>query len=229
MRKLLSTASTLFLSASFAFCAKVPATNQVRGEYIEARSADVYTGPCFANSEIGQAGDLAVMGWRIEKGNFDGVTLDGLSVMGVVKAHGTLGDYAVDRMTAKSVLIVDESANAEQRLALKAFAQRMGGSLLEDVVRVEYRPITFSMADNSVHSMKAVMQAGELAKLETRALTEKDQICHNESVWYQPLSKMDHAMAAYTVANDFKGIGLGTSWNFAGNRGSFLGTFQFSE
>jgi hypothetical protein len=223
-----ATVGLLCLSVSFAFSATLP-SNHLRGEYIEARTADVYTGPCFANSEVGLAGDLAVMGWKIESGSFDGVSLDGLSVMGVVKASGTLGDYAKPLPSAKAVLIVDESANAEQRLALKGFAQKMGGSLLSDVVRVEYRPIEFSMADNSVHSMKAVMTAGNLAKLETRPLTAGDQICHNEAVWYTPLTKVEHAMAAYTLANDYSGGGLGTSWNYTGNRGSFIGTFQYSE
>lgn len=226
MRNVLFTA---LLAASVASAAKLP-VNQVRGEYVEARSADVYTGPCFANSEIGLAGDLAVMGWKIEKGSFDGVKLDGLSVMGVVKAAGTLGDYAVDNMAAKSVLIVDESADAEQRLALKAFAQKMGGGLLADVVRVEYRPIDFAIANNaSGHSTAAVMNAAGLAKIETRPLTERDQICHNEAVWYQPLTKLTHAMPAYTVANGYAGKNLGTTWNFAGNRGSFVGNFQLED
>ena len=48
-------------------------------------------------------------------------------------------------------------------------------------------------------------------------------------VWYQPLAETDHAMPAYTVANDYSGKGLGTVWNYTGNRGSFVGTFQLSE
>jgi hypothetical protein len=212
--------ASLSLSASLAFGGTLPTLNHVRGEYVEARTADVYTGPCFANSEIG---------WKIEKGSFDGVSLDGLSVMGVIHATGTLGDYAQPDMTAKSVLIMDERADAEQRAALRNFAQKMGGLLLADVVRVEYRPIDFSLGGNSVHSAKATMTAGELCKVETRALSEKDQICHNEAVWYQPLTKLDHAMPAYTMANDFSGKGLGTSWNYSGNRGSFVGTFQLGE
>ena len=204
-------------------------TTQLRGEYIEARTADVYTGPCFANSEVGLAGDLAVMGWKIEKGSWQGVNLDGLSVMGVVHASGTLGDISPEVYPVKAVLIVDERANAEQRLALKAFAQKMGGQLLADVVRVEYQPVDFSAKDGNIHSMQATMTAGPLAKLETRALTPGDQICHNESVYYEPLTKVDHAMAAYTVANDYNGKGLGTVWNYTGNRGSFLGTFHYEE
>jgi hypothetical protein len=196
---------------------------------MEARTADVYTGPCFANSEVGLAGDLAVMGWKIEKGSWQGVNLDGLGVMGVVHASGTLGDVTATVYPVKAVLIVDERANAEQRLALKSFAQKMGGALLADVVRVEYQPVEFSAQDGNIHSMNAVMTAGPMAKLETRALTPGDQICHNESVYYQPLTKTDHAMAAYTVANDFNGKGLGTVWNYTGNRGSFLGTFHYEE
>lgn len=225
MRTVLCAAASLCISASLAFSASLP-TNNIRGEYIEARTADVYTGPCFANSEVGLAGDLAVMGWKIEKGSFQGVNLDGLSVMGILKASGTLGDVTATVYPVKSVIVIDERANAEQRLALKGFAQKMGGQLLSDVVKVDFQPIDFSMAGNSVHSAKATMTAGNLVKLQTRALTEGDQICHNEGVWYQPLSKVEHAMPAYTVANDYNGQGLGTVWNYTGNRGSFVGTFQ---
>lgn len=60
----------------------------------------------------------------------------------------------------KAVLIVDERANPEQRLALKSFAQRMGSDLLQDVVRVEYQPITFKLRDNNPHSAAASVNAG---------------------------------------------------------------------
>jgi hypothetical protein len=99
----------------------------------------VYTGPCFANGEANQVGDLAVFGWSIQQGTWEGVPLDGLSVAGVIKASGTLG-IAGTEYPVKAVLIVDQRANPEQRLALQAFAQRMGGDLLEDIVRVEDLP-----------------------------------------------------------------------------------------
>ncbi len=60
----------------------------VRGDYVESRTADVYTGPCFANGQANQVGDLAVFGWSIREGSWQGVKLDGLSVAGVVKAVG---------------------------------------------------------------------------------------------------------------------------------------------
>ena len=228
MRTILCAVVTLCIFTSLALSANLPSTH-VRGEYIEARTADVYTGPCFANSEVGLAGDLAVMGWKIDQGSFQGVNLDGLSVMGVIRASGTLGNVTETVYPVKAVIVIDERANAEQRMALKAFAQKMGGQLLADVVRVEYEPIQFSVADNSVHTRKAVMSAGNMVKLETRPLTDGDQICHNESVWYQPLTQVEHAMPAFTVENGYSGKGLGTVWNYSGNRGSFVGTFQVNE
>ncbi|MGA3205528.1 MAG: DUF1326 domain-containing protein [Bryobacteraceae bacterium] len=199
----------------------------IHGEYVEARTADIYTGPCFANSEVELTGNLAVLGWKIEKGSWEGVTLDGLSVMGVVHAESTLGDFMhPDVVGARAVIIVDQSATAEQRLALGQFARKMGGDLLKNVVRTDARPITFTSGD--MHSREAKMVAGELAKVETRALEETDKICHNEAVWYQPLTQLDHAMAAYTVEQSYRGKGLDTTWSYPGKRSAYVGTFSVS-
>ena len=108
----------------------------IHGQYVEARTADIYTGPCYANSEVELTGNLAVLGWKIEKGTWQGVSLDGLSVMGVVRSDSTLGDYMhPDVENARAVIIVDERATPEQRIALGQFAKQMGGDLLTNVVR----------------------------------------------------------------------------------------------
>jgi hypothetical protein len=199
----------------------------IHGQYVEARTADIYTGPCFANSEVELTGNLAVLGWKIEKGDWQGVTLDGLSVMGVVHTETTLGDYMhPDVVGARAVIIVDERATPEQRIALSQFAKQMGGDLLANVVRTDARPITFSSGD--MHSRQAKMVAGELAKVETRALEETDKICHNEEVWYKPLTQLDHAMAAYTVEQSYQGKGLNTTWSYPGKRSAYVGTFSVS-
>ncbi|MCC6585517.1 MAG: DUF1326 domain-containing protein [Bryobacterales bacterium] len=205
------------------------AANSVQGEYIEARTADVFTGACFANSEVGSVGQLAVMGWRVGKGSFNGVNLDGLSVVGVLKASNTLGDVHTSAYPVKSVLIVDERANVEQRLALQAFAKRMGGDLLQDVVKVTYAPVDFQIEENNVHNATAKLTAGSLATIETRALGKKDHICSNEEVWYLPLTKVGHAMPAYTLAHNYKGDGLGGTWSSPDKRSAFVATFQLND
>jgi hypothetical protein len=212
------------LSASLCLAGGFP-THDIHGSYIEARTADVYTGPCFANSEAGLIGNLAVFGWKIDKGTWQGVNLDGLSVVAAVKAKSTLGDVYETAYPVKAVLIVDESASVEQRLALRSFARKMGGDLLEDIVRVEYQPISLTFENNDMHSMKAVMTAGTLAKIQTRAMNEGDQICHNEETWYRPLTATTHAMPVYVLANSFQGKGLGTTWSSPDKRSSFIGNF----
>ena len=43
---------------------------EISGEYLEARSCDVFTGPCFANGDIGLNGREAVMAWKVDAGKF---------------------------------------------------------------------------------------------------------------------------------------------------------------
>jgi hypothetical protein len=198
------------------------------GEYIEARNAEVYTGPCFANGEAGQVGDLAVLGWSVKQGTWEGVPLDGLSVVGVVHASNTLG-AGVSLYPVTSLLIVDARATQEQRQALAAFAEQMGGDLLQNVVRVDYAPISLRLKDDSPHTATAVLTAGDLARIETRALRSSDDVCHNEETFYPPLTHVDHAMPAFTVADRFDGDGLGTTWSAPGKRSAFVGTFHYAN
>jgi hypothetical protein len=169
------------------------------------------------------------MGWRIQEGVFQGVKLDGLAVVGVVKAQATLGDVHAEPYPVKSVLIIDEKATPEQRLALKSFAQRMGGDLLADVVKIDYAPMHFDVKENNVHHATATLTAGNLARIQTRSIVKGDHICSNEEVWYRPLTKVDHAMPAFAIAHNFNGDGLGTKWSSPGKRSAFVASFHLSE
>ena len=223
----------LFASFSLLACTVMGAglhnQTSLRGDYVEARTADVFTGPCFANSEVDLVGNLAVFGWRVNQGTFQGVDLEGLGVIGVVKAASTLGNVHGGAYPVKSVLIVDERANVEQRVALKAFAQKMGGDLLQDVVRVEYQPIGLTFEGKDLHAAKATLTAGSLAKIQTRAIHDGDHLCSNEITWYGPLTKLNHAMPAYTLAHSFAGKGLDTTWSSPEKRSAFVGTFQLND
>jgi len=216
--------TTVFMLASLAFAA-TPAIN-VNGNYIEARTADVYTGPCFANSEVGLTGNLAVFGWKIDQGSWNGVTLDGLSVVAAIHASDTLG--AGHAYPVKAVLMVDENADLVQRQALREFARRMSGDLLQDIVRIEAVPIAFTV-EGSIHSATATLTAGTLAAIRTRALQAGDHICHNEEAFYAPLTQTDHAMPAYTLDNDFQGQGLNARWKSPSKRSAFVATFHLTE
>jgi hypothetical protein len=222
------TAAALFAASSVSFAAGLPARG-VNGNYIEARTADVYTGPCFANGEVEQVGQEAVFGWKINNGAWEGVNVAGLSVVGVVRAEHTLGNFSEPVNPAKAVLIIDSRANAEQRLALRSFAKHMAGDLLKDIVKVDFAPIDFTVENGNIHGGSAKLTAGSLAEIQTRGLNAADHICGNEEVWYQPLNKMDHAMPAYSLENTYTGDGLGETWHNRLKRSSFVGTFQASS
>jgi hypothetical protein len=201
------------------------AAAEIHGDYLETRSADVWTGPCFANGETGLVGREAILAWRVDKGAWQGVSLDGLSVVGVVKASATLGDPFASPYPAKAVMIVDEKATADQRVALVAFAQEMGGGILDTVVRTEVSPIAMSVTRDDNQAM-GILHAGDLAQVETRAVSAKDKHCGNEDVYYPPLTSTDHALPAVATLDKFSGEGLGVSWTTHDKRNAFVGSFS---
>jgi hypothetical protein len=217
------------LAASFGSVGMVTgAAAAVTGSYVEIRSCDVYTGPCFANAEMGLEGQEAIMTWSIRKGEIDGVNVDGLSMIAVVQAKDTLGDVSrFPAMASRSVLIVDKAASAKQRDALVRFAKEKAGSVLGKTVKVEIAPIAVDvcLAGCSKDGC-ATVRAGGMVEIETRCLGGDDHVCGNEELYYPPLTDVAGARAAYTVAGAFRGEGLGTQFNEANRRSAYLAAFS---
>src|SRR2546428_11030232 len=99
----------LMLAAAPALFAKLSAPS-ISGDYLEVRSCDVYTGPCFANAEMGLTGKEGMLVWSVREGSWNGVKLDGLNVIAVVRTDGTLGDLRYQPRSGKAVLVVDTLA-----------------------------------------------------------------------------------------------------------------------
>src|SRR5437016_5326307 len=144
----------------------------ISGQYVEARTCDVWTGPCFANAEMNLAGKHAVMGWRVDKGTLDNVSLDGLSIVAILAASDTLGTAQTGR--GQAVLLVDKRASSAQREALIALAKTQAGALLKNVVKVESVEISLDRCPCK-NDACAVLKAGA-AKVETRCLVAHDKI-----------------------------------------------------
>lgn len=206
----------------------------VTGDYLEARTSDIYTGSCFAMSEVNLQGQEAIFGWRVRQGAWHGVPVEGLSVVAVVRAAATLGDPTRSPLPARSVLLVDEKADPAQREALVGFAREMAGDLLSDVVKIETVPIELSVSSDSGHaghhgasnlSASASLKAGKDVEISTRAMNHNDHICGNEEVYYPPLTATTDIVPAVTLAHAFRGSELGKTWSSPGKRSAFVGRF----
>jgi hypothetical protein len=209
----------LFLAALLPLAAQA---STIRGDYLESRTADVWTGPCFANGEVNLTGQEAILAWRVREGAWLGVALEGLSVVAVVQAQATLGDPHADPYPARSVLLVDEKATEAQRDALVAFAREMGGRLLEDVVSVQSAPIALEVAGHGA----ATLRAGEVASLATRCVRAADKHCGNEVVYYPPLTQVHNAQPAVATEQAYRGSGLDSRWSCPDKRSAFLAEFK---
>lgn len=212
---------TLTCLALIATCVPANASG-VTGHYIEARTCDVWTGPCYANADVNFGGKHAILGWKIDKGSHDGVQLDGLGVVAVVAASDTLGVRQTG--TSRAIFIVDSNADAKQREALISFARSQAGQLVSNVIRVESAKVDLEICACEGNAC-GTLKAGH-AKIETRCLHPKhDKICGNESAFYPPLAKNVEVTAALAVEHTFSGKGMDQTWNDAGRRGAYVGSF----
>ena len=199
----------------------------ITGDYMEARTCDIYTGPCFANAEVGLTGSDAVMAWSMDQGHFDGVDLSGLKVVLAVRASDTLGfggGVVCHPDPIKSAIYVDAAATAEQRAALVAFVKHHAARVAGDVVRVEDVAIDMTI-DHVDHVGK--LNAGSVANITTRKMAAGDCVCTNEVVFYPPLAKVDNSVPAYSLECKFTGRGLGSRWSQPNSRTAFLATFAY--
>jgi len=219
------------------------AAAEIKGDYVESRTADVYTGPCFSNAETFIVGDQAVMAWKVTEGSWKGVDLKGLSVAAAVVGSTTFSQD--DPSKARALLIVDEKATPAQREALISMAKALGGERLNNVACVKSSMIILTVEAHEMtaeeeaaekarhvlhpmpHAPRASFWAPGIAEMLTRPLDDGDHACGNEVVAYEPLSKGATVQPAYTLGHTFKGEGLNTRWSTPNNRGSFVGHFAY--
>jgi hypothetical protein len=214
----------LILAAlALAFAAAPAKAAGLSGSYLEARTADVYTGPCFANSDMNLTGREAILAWKVDKGSLDNVALDGLSVVAVVAASDTLGLKQTG--SARAVLIVDSRADDAQRDALVRLAKHQGGDLVRNVVAVRTSAIDLKVGGCSDGGC-ARLRAGD-ARVETRCIDhEHDKVCGNESAFYPPLTPAVNVKAAVVTEHRFTGKGLSETWQDDNRRGAYVGSFE---
>jgi hypothetical protein len=219
---------TRWLTAALVLALGAASANasEITGRYVEARTCDVWTGPCFANADNNLCGKNAVLAWQIEKGSLGGVTLDGLGVVAVLSASNTLG--LEQSGPATTALIVDRRATDAQRDALVQFVRRQGGTLLQNVVAVERADVSLTVCECKNESC-AEVKAGQ-ATVKTRCIdADHDKACGNETAFYPPLTRGVRARPAAATEAGYRGRSLPNTWREFDRRGAYVGTFQVRD
>ncbi len=194
----------------------------VTGAYVEARTAEVFTGGCIMNSEAETMGKEAILAWKVTRGTFNGVAIDGLTVVAALSGDKNLGmtEMGGDRPAVRSALFVDARANRAQQLALVAMANELSHGLVGTIVQVTPAPIAF--AD---HGSEIEVAAPHVA-LEVNKHMTHDPTCGAQQ-WFHPLSSTDGATIGVADQHLFTGSELGTKWSDPNKRSAFFGTFAY--
>ena len=152
------------------------------GQYVEARTAEIFTGGCIMGSEAETMGKQAVLAWKVDRGTVNGVSVDGLSVVAALAGDKNLGLHEIggDRAVVRSVVYVDERANPVQRIALAASrtTSRRASARSSPVTPA---PITFADAGQTIHV------ATQNVALDVNKVMTHDPTC-GAMQWFHPLA-----------------------------------------
>jgi len=194
----------------------------VSGAYVEARTAEVFTGGCIMNSEAETVGKQAVLAWKVDRGSFNGITIDGLSVVAAISGDRNLGmtEMGGEKPTVRTAMFVDQRANAAQQIALVAMANELSKGLVGTIVQVTPTAITF--AD---HGSEINVSAANVTLDVSKHLTH-DPTC-GAMQWFHPFTSMDDAAMGVADQHQFTGSALGTKWSDPHKRSAFFGTFSY--
>ena len=193
------------------------------GDYVEARTAEVFTGGCIMNSEAETVGKQAVLAWKVDHGSFNGIAIDGLSVVAAVSGDRNLGmqEMGGQKAIVHSALFVDQRANAAQQLALVAMANELSKGLVGTIVQVTAAPIQFTD-----HGSEIQVSAGGGLALDVNKHITHDPTC-GAMLWFHPLASVNDATVGVAAQHLFTGSSLGTKWSDPNKRSAFFGTFSY--
>ena len=202
------------------------ATWQISGEYMETCNCTMLC-PCITSNlaAMPTEGDCkAAVTMRIDKGEKDGVKLDGVSFIVMMHAPGAMGD---GNMTVG--LVIDDKASDAQVAAVTAIASGAAGGpmgalapLVGSFAGVERRPISFEM-----NGLKREVRAGDLIDQACEGLpsaTTPGEAIGIDNVAHPVNSRLSLAKAVRSIFNVF-----GIRWNDStGTRNGHFAPFAWA-
>lgn len=218
MKRLMLTVAAVLVATS------AQAGGAITGQYVEARTAEVFAGGCIMSSEAETIGRQAVLAWRIDAGVWEGQTLDGLAVVAAVSGDRNLGVREIGGEAPSYVraqIFVDERATPAQQQALARLAQELSRGLMTEIVEVTPVPVRFARENGTIQ-----VAAGE-ARLEVQTAVAHKPGC-GAMKWFTPFSSVQQPRLGLTTAHSFSGETLDTRWSAPNRKSAFHGTFSYT-
>lgn len=199
---------------------------KIEGDYMETCNC-TFLCPCITSNlaAVPTEGDCkAVITMKIDKGEKDGVKLDGLSFMVVLHSPGAMIDGNL-----KVGLIVDEKADDAQTAAIAAIATGEAGGpmahlapLVSEVAGIEKRPIDFSANGLSYSSSAKGLIDQEIAGVASMA--DETKAVSIDNTGHPVNTRLNLAKAVRSMFNAF-----GITWkDDTGTRNGHFAPFSWS-
>ena len=190
---------------------------QMRGDYVEVRTASVFAGACHYNGEVVTTGRDAMMAWNVTNGQWQGVDLSGVRALAIVSADVNLAE---DNAARTSEIIIDSNASRAQSVAMLNALKERYAAALGTVAAVRSAPIRF---ERNGRTYKVVTNE---ASMNVEAMPN-DLCCKMPNlVWYTPLVGLENRKVGYTSNALYSGKVVGEPWSRSGENSAFYGSFS---
>jgi hypothetical protein len=198
---------------------KAAPASKIVGDYVEVRTASVFTGACHYNGELVTTGRDAVMAWRFASGTWNGVDLSGLRVVAAISSDQNLAQEQAPR---KTELVIDARASEGQASAVMSLIKEKGGARLGEITGVRRANISFEHADRDYS-----VTADKFASISVQPMPNGECCKQPHLVWYTPLAPVDSRKVGYTVRAEYTAGTVGDPWSREGENSAFYGPFSF--
>ncbi|HEX3250922.1 MAG TPA: DUF1326 domain-containing protein [Pyrinomonadaceae bacterium] len=217
MRKGFILALTMIIAAGALVFSSQAENVQLRGDYVEVRTASVFAGACHYNGEVVTTGRDAMMAWKVTNGQWQGVDLSGVRALAIVSADVNLAENNAART---SEIIIDSSASRAQSVAMLNALKEKYAAALGTVAGVRSAPISFERNGRTYNVVT------NEASINVEAMPN-DLCCKMPNlVWYTPFVGLENRKVGYTSKALYSGKVVGEPWSRSGENSAFYGTFS---
>ena len=210
----------LLIAASSAPTPKQSAKT-ITGDYVEARTASVFAGPCHYNGELVTDGKQAILAWNIAGGSWNGVNLAGVRAMASIDCQENL---SVTDATRTAEVLVDSNATKAQVAAVTDLIRSRAGSQLGEISSVRRATISFTHDADGY-----VVNADGCASMTVHPMPNNECCTEPHLVWYEPLTPVEHRKVGYTEVASYAAGSNGDQWERSDENSAFYGAFAFAS